>query len=79
MKKVLVLIDFSENSLNALRYGQYLFQPFEVTFYLFSAYTVQPSNLLGDEWGNEWENAVHIGVDNDLEDILTHFKKANKK
>lgn len=78
MKKVLVPVDFSDNSLNALRYGQQLLSHFEVIFYLFSTYTVQPSNLLGDEWGNEWEASISLGIDNDLKEIIEHFKQKNK-
>ncbi|MDO5989766.1 universal stress protein [Flavivirga amylovorans] len=77
MKKILIPIDFSDNSLNALHYGQSLFEDFEVTFYLFSAYVVLPSNLLGDDWGNEWVEAMSFGVEDDLENVVSQIKKLN--
>lgn len=77
MKKILIPIDFSDNSLNALRYGQFLFEDFEATFHLFSAYTVLPSNLLGDEWGNEWTEAMSVGVEEDLESVVNQVNKLN--
>ncbi|MDD7885029.1 universal stress protein [Flavivirga sp. 57AJ16] len=77
MKKILIPIDFSDSSLNALHYGQFLFEDFEVTFYLFSAHTVLPLNLLEDEWGNEWVEIISVGVKNDLESVVSQIKKTS--
>ena len=78
MKNILIPIDFSESSLNAIAYGQLLFKNEETTFYLFSALTHKHSNLIGDEWGNEWDDGILEDVEQETDDFILNIEKTNK-
>jgi nucleotide-binding universal stress UspA family protein len=74
MKKILIPIDFSDNSLNALAYAQLLFKRTKTTFYLFAAYQPLPSNIMEDDWESEWlvDNAEQEIII-DLQEIISNL------
>ena len=85
MKRILIPIDFSEHSLNAISYGQMLLKNSETTFYLFAAFQSYTPSTIADDWGNEWLNEwesedldlhTYIPVD-DLEKVLQKVKQKN--
>ncbi|WP_420321383.1 universal stress protein [Flagellimonas sp.] len=84
MKNVLVTMDFSEHSINALSYGQMLFKESEVTFYLFAAFQLNAPGVIEDEWGNDWLESEENGDWDsyfpleDLEKILKKVKRKNR-
>lgn len=84
IRQILVPVDFSEHSMNALSYGQVLFEKNEVTFHLFATFQLNAPGVIEDEWGNEWleswESAdmeTYIPVD-ELEKLLKEVKQNNK-
>lgn len=84
MKNVLIPIDFSEHSLNALSYGKLLFEKMEVTFHLFAAFQLNSPGVIEDEWDNEWLESwestdldMYIPVDQ-LEKLLKEVKQKNR-
>ena len=51
MKKILIPIDFSDYSLNALSYARMRFEKSETTFCLFAAFKVNSAPVVTDDWG----------------------------
>ncbi len=89
MKQILVPIDFSNNSKNALQYARTLLSSEICTFYLLNVYVSNPSNLLSKEYNdsvlaemsheseknlNMFLNKINEENDNDLHNFKVVFK-----
>lgn len=74
MKHVLLLADFSENTLNTLNYGSLLFEKIPTVFYLLNVYKRPADDTNEDEWLNHREEkAIH-----DLGKLLKDVKRDHK-
>ncbi|WP_027392451.1 universal stress protein [Aquimarina latercula] len=70
MKKVLIPIDFSDNSYNALQYAKVLFNNEDCTFFLLNVYISNPSNLLSEEYNDTMLNGMSDESEESLKDFL---------
>lgn len=67
MKNILLPIDFSEASLNALEYTEAFFKNTPATIYLLAVYTNTPSKLIAGEYNEEWEFEMVGNVSKDIQ------------
>lgn len=77
MKRVLIPTDFSEISLNALKYARLLFERVPATFYLLHVYKDLPSDVSNDKYGSEWLDVNTVEVAKDLRHLLRGIQKTN--
>ena len=66
MKNVLIPIDFSESSINALNYAEAFFKNISVNFYLLGVYISSPSKLMGDDYNEDWLAEMDDSITEDL-------------
>lgn len=78
MKKILIPIDFSNCSLNALSYAIELFKYYQSTFYLLNIYVSSPPNLLSENYEEDWLDYMDEESKEQLDEILNEVKKNNK-
>lgn len=80
MKNVLIPIDLSDNSINALNYAQALLKNVPVNFYLLGVYISNKSILLGDDYNKEWLNEMDNNVTENIKALAQkHNNKGNLK
>ncbi|WP_299216353.1 universal stress protein [uncultured Aquimarina sp.] len=77
MKNILIPIDFSENSINALQYAKTLFSTEICTFYLLNVYITNPSNLLSEEYNNSVLTKMSYESEKDLKLFLNKNSSEN--
>jgi len=75
MKNVLIPVDFSDISLNAIDYAQAFFKNIPINFYLLGVYISSPSVLLGDEYNEDFLNQMDDSVSSDLNLLAEKYNK----
>ncbi len=74
MKHVLVLTDFSENALNALKYGSVLFERIPTVFHLLHVYKQSSHSKFEGEWLDQWAEQVMYNLGKFLKDVKRDHK-----
>ncbi|TSE09163.1 universal stress protein [Aquimarina algiphila] len=77
MKQIVVPIDFSDNSNNALQYAKTLFSSEICTFYLLNVYISNPSNLLSKEYNDSILTEMSQESEKNLKILLNKTNKEN--
>ena len=75
MKRILIPFDFTEVAENALVYAISLFENSEITFYLLNVYESFTSELLSDEYSDDWFSKIDDSVVSELKE---RAKKLNE-
>jgi len=75
MKNILIPFDFSEVAENALVYTISLFENIEVTFHLLYVYESSPSELLSDEYNDNWFGQIDDSVEVELKQYVRKLNK----
>ncbi|WP_027395082.1 universal stress protein [Aquimarina latercula] len=78
MKRVLIPIDFSDNSYNALQYAKSLFDNEHCTFFLLNVYISNPSNLVSEEKNDAMLNEMSDESEESLKDFINIANKENE-
>ncbi len=78
MKQILVPIDFSDNSYNAVQYAKILFRNDVCTFFLLNVYLINPSTLLNEEYNTSMLGEMAVESEKDLKILLSKINKENQ-
>ncbi len=77
MKNVLIPIDFSENSINALNYAEAFFKNKPINFYLLGVYISSPSKLMSDDYNEDWLGKMDDTISEDLKNLAEHYNNSS--
>ncbi|WP_378179848.1 universal stress protein [Aquimarina sp. SS2-1] len=78
MQYILIPIDFSDHSYNALAYARLVFHNEKCTFILLYVYVSHPSNLLNDEYSEGFLTKMSDEREEDLMFKIDEIEKENK-
>jgi len=73
MKNILIPVDFSDISLNAIEYTEAFFKNTAVNIYLLGVYIGSPSKLMGDDYNEEWFSQMDNNIAKDLNSLVEKF------
>ena len=80
MKNVLIPVDFSDNSINAIDYAEAFFTNTPINFYLLGVYISSPSKLMSDGYNKGWLEKMDDTISEDLDHIVEKYNsKSNLK
>ena len=75
MKNILIPFDFSEIAENALVYAISLFEDAEITFHLLHVHEVRPSQLLSEQYNEQWFGKMDDEAESKLKDHVAHLNQ----
>lgn len=78
MKNILIPIDFSAISSNAIDYAVTLFKDTKIDFYFLTVYISTPSKLLGDDYNDEWFGEMDDDANIQLEELVNNYTKKSR-
>lgn len=77
MKNVLIPIDFSENSINALNYAEAFFKNTPINFYLLGVYISTPSKLMSDNYNKDWLGEMDDTISKNLKTLVERYNDSS--
>jgi nucleotide-binding universal stress UspA family protein len=77
MKRILVPVDFTDNSNNALSYAQILFGDIPCSFYLMNVYVSYRTDLMSEEFDDDWLSNQSEESINEIELLVDRLKKTS--
>ncbi len=79
MKNILIPIDFTPISINALEYAISLFKDFKIEFCLLTIYISKPSKLLGDDYNDEWFGEMDDDASDQMQELVELYNKKSNE